>query len=187
MTESNPSESFDRLWNLIVSNQEPLTDYDHDRPKHTFLQYLVDRHNMILHGSNNSNLQSLRPFRAGGVAAEQALSAIYATDSAPEAIFFAVLDRSKVGSFSSDTYGSDYVVDKFTSTEPWRDGVVYILSREPFEKAGGYWVSQEPVIPQGAVTVSPEDFPYLAEVCQNRLPWWMQWVFKAVVFWKRMQ
>ncbi|MEM7029611.1 MAG: hypothetical protein AAF629_08600 [Chloroflexota bacterium] len=181
---SDTNEAFAELWNSVLHNQEAVVDYNDPRPVHLFLQYLVDHHDVVLHGSNTKDLSILHPFHATGVEEDQALLGVYATDSAPEAIFFAILNRPVVGSFSSDTYGTDYEVDKFTSAEPWCDGVVYILPKTSFKKVGGFWVSREAVKPQSAIHVSPSAFPYLKNVRQNRLPWWMKWVFKIIVWWQ---
>ncbi len=175
---------FSKLWHTSHKGGHAPIIFDLPYPKAQFLQYLVDVHKVILHGSNKVHLAEITPFLAGGVAAAQALTAVYATDSAPESIFFAILDRPKVGSFSSSTYGTEYTVDKFTAKAPWCRGMVYILPRESFEAMEGYWVSQQSITPLGTLEVVPDDFPYLLQVKQNRLPYWMKWVFKAVIFWK---
>jgi hypothetical protein len=183
-TEAQAEQAFAGIWKTTIEGKAIAVRYESDRPKHEFLQYLVDRHDVVLHGTNEAQLATLHPSRAGGVPAEQALTAVYATDSAPETIFFAILDRAQVGSFSSSTYGQEYAVDKFADQAPWRPGTVYILPRASFERVSGYWVSNEAVAPLSSLAVAPPDFPYLEIVRQNRLPWWMKWVFRAVVWWK---
>ena len=176
-------QTFETIWQSVLVDQNIIIDTDVVEPIYDFLQYVIDEHNLVLHGSNISNIATLSPVQAGGVEADQALAAVYATDSAPEAIFFAILDRPKVGSFSSETYGTQYQVDKFTAADPWRNGTVYLLPRDKFNKIGGYWVCDQPISPKFAINVGPTDFPYLDQVQQNHLPWYDQWVFRTMKLW----
>lgn len=181
---AQPDASFKRMWEVATASDGNEIQYDSNQPKVSFLSYLLQEQGVLLHGSGKANLTALTPLQATGVPSDQALKAVYATDSAAEAIFFAVLRRADVGSFSSTTYGDAYTVEVFGKRAPWQLGVVYVLPRDKFVQASGYWVSRQVVSPMTSLKVEPEDFPYLRSVQLSHLPWYDKWIFLLVTLWK---
>jgi len=130
------------------------------------LHYLVHEKGMHLHGSNNKDLNVLNPQKATGTVAGQAETAVYATVDVLMAIFFAVIDRSKIPIFATlSTPYQFYIARTALLERPWIEGMMYIFDTDSFESnAGGHPVSYEEVSPIGKLLVRPDDFPMLDEV-----------------------
>jgi hypothetical protein len=143
-----------------------------DVPKHEFLSYLVHERGLLLHGTASSDLDQVRPMVAVDYDA-RTLEAVFATSDGIWPLFFATLDRGRAGSLWNGCYqirrGS--VIHRyyffFTEADPrdetiWREGVVYVLPREPFRRTWipNEWVSAQPVPAMGKLSVSPSDFPF---------------------------
>ena len=138
-------------------------------PVHEFLTYLVDRHGLLLHGSNHTTLTLLEPQPAHDLDTE--LLAVVACDDGIWPLFYAVVARDCVdGVVTACTHigrGSRrrrfYVSAVFgdpASPATWTDGVVYALPRTGFRREwGNEWVSSEPVQPQLRIPVRPTDYP----------------------------
>ena len=165
--ESPATRVFTDLWENRLKGR--AIEYDGDYPKHEFLQWLVGEVGVVLHGSNHRDLEILKPERATGDRAEQALNAVYATENGAEAIFFAILDReafrvARGGNFTTIPSEQTYAVSRqVLERKPWSDGCVYILNRASFRHVG-YWVCHEPVAPVAYLNLKPQDFPYLDAV-----------------------
>ena len=163
---------FDQFWRRLQdSSSGNFIRYDCDYPKHEFLQYLVEKYECVLHGSNFFETEILKPRKATGLGPSKELNAIYASTSTMVVIFVAILHRSNVKWFAVN--GSVYALDPVSpSGVPWTEGCVYILDRTSFELRHGNWVSDQPIVPLGKLEVFPEDFPLLDKVrIQTRKEW----------------
>lgn len=134
-------------------------DYALPHPKWLFLQWLVDEHDIILHGSNEMGIDMFKPARAGFDANPHGNHrAIYATNDGIWPMFFAVLDKPNYrGSMRNgvewvDADGNEVDFDARRLPEgarkryvfslnrdelhkrPWREGMIYILPRRTFEQ-----------------------------------------------------
>lgn len=134
-------------------------DYALPHPKWLFLQWLVDAHDIILHGSNEMGIDAFKPARAGFDANPHGNHrAIYATNDGIWPMFFAVLDKPNYrGSMRNgvgwvDAEGSEINFDARRLPEgarkrymfslnrdelhkrPWREGMIYILPRRTFQQ-----------------------------------------------------
>ena len=143
-------------------------------PVHELLTHLVDRHGLLLHGSNHTALEILEPQRAHDFDTE--LLAVVACDDGIWPIFYAVVARDRVeGVLTACThvgrgrrrrrfylfavYGDPAAQSTFT------DGIVYALPRAGFRREwGNEWVNPDPVRPQLRIHVHPPDFPLLDTV-----------------------
>jgi hypothetical protein len=128
-------------------------------PKWQFLQWLVDEHDVILHGSNEMAINDFKPSRNGFDANPHGNHrAIYATNDGIWPMFFAVLDKPNYqGSMRNGVMWTDAdhnEVDfdarrlpagalkwyQFSLNQdeihkrPWREGMIYILPRRTFEQ-----------------------------------------------------
>jgi len=174
-------------------------------PKYLFLEYLADRHGLMLHGSNNRDLDLLKPIRFSNDSREFGnQAAIYATQDPLWALFFAVLDRDAItGSINNGAIqlkGDDGSVLRryFFTVEaeslkksPWIPGAMYILPGAGAEpdpdfrevRYGQYtldvshWLYRDEVHPVAKLMVEPDDFPFV-----NTL-----WGYSAEVYHRRME
>jgi hypothetical protein len=157
-------------------------DYNIPYPKHEFLRYLVDRKQILLHGSAYPDLKVLLPMR-GSTDARAAMNnkSIFAAADGILPMFFAILNRENyVGSMSNGAYrladangvATTYYFfslnEEILKLRPFRRGTIYLLPRDKFKPAAeGYgvtleeWISQEPVPVLAKLSISPEDFPLL--------------------------
>jgi hypothetical protein len=155
-----------------------LIDYRLETPKQEFLSYLVHTRGHLLHGTDLPDLEEVTPMVATDYDARR-LEAVFATSDGIWPLFFATLDRGRAGSLWNGCYqvrrGS--VLHRhyffFTQADPrdetiWRDGVVYVLPREPFARTWipNEWVSRLPVRAVARLAVAPSDFPFRHRVKQ---------------------
>jgi hypothetical protein len=178
--------------------------YDLPYPKYLFLDYLAEKRGLILHGSQLCDLATLEPIRNSRDASEFGdQPAIYATQDPLWALFFAVLDRSRLqGSINNGAIrlrADDgtlirryyFCIDAESLRQhPWQPGAIYLLPGEDFlpdptqdgVQVGAYtlqathWLCRTPVQPLARLLVQPEDFPYL-----NRM-----WGYDAAQFDRHM-
>jgi hypothetical protein len=159
-----------------------VIDYNLTYPKHEFLRYLVDRKQILLHGSNHSDLKVLLPVRFSTDArAAMNRETIFAAADGILPMFFAILDRENyVGTMSNGAYRlpdatglatNHYFFslnEEMLKLRPFRRGWIYLLPKDKFKLAAeGHgvvleeWISQEPVQVLAKLSISPEDFPLL--------------------------
>ena len=133
------------------------------------MTHLVDRHGLLLHGSNHTALEVLEPQPARDL--DTTLLAVVACDDGIWPIFYAVVARDRVeGVLTACThlgrgsrrrrfylfavYGDPAEPSTFTN------GVVYALPRAGFRREwGNEWVNPAPIRPQLRIKVRPADFP----------------------------
>ena len=159
-----------------------LVDYCCDYPKADFLRYLVAHKDVLLHGSNRTDIDILLPRRQSDFYG-RTMTAVFASGDGVWPIFFAILDDSRFrgsmrnGCFvTADGKGPDQrfyffsINREMLEQRPWTDGMVYVLPRAPFRQTSrgavrfDEWASEEPVQPLARLPVSPEDFPFLPNV-----------------------
>jgi hypothetical protein len=157
-------------------------------PKWQFLCHLADHHEIALHGSGDSNIVLFEPRQSNDLHEFGNQKAIYAASDGPWAMFFAIVDRDRVTSITNACirladetgvlHGPYYVFSVSQSAlrnQPWRTGTVYLLPRRTFTVQpsiafGSKQVhiaqlaSFEPVQPLAKLTVTPADFPFLAQI-----------------------
>lgn len=169
---NSPEEDIIAAFETIIRQQlkredlDQLINYNIAHPKHLFLRYLVEEKGMYLHGSNIKDLKALTPKKATGTVTGQAETAVYATMNVIMAIFFAIIDRSKVPFFATRVHPDRIFVARAALDQaPWVEGMVYLFGPDSFEsKAGGHPVSYQTVYPVGKLPVQPDDFPFLDQV-----------------------
>jgi hypothetical protein len=181
--DSRKIEAFESLF-LQTRRLGPaaVIDYNIAYPKHEFLRYLVDRKEILLHGSNHSDLKVLLPVRLStDVRAAMNRQTVFAAADGILPMFFAILDRENyAGTISNGAYrlpdatgvATDHYFfslnEEILKLGPFRSGWIYLLPRDKFKLAAdGHgvvleeWISQEPVPVLAKLSVSPEDFPLL--------------------------
>lgn len=159
-------------------------------PVHELLTYLVDRHGLLLHGSNHDALDVLEPQPARDL--DTSLHAVVACDDGIWPMFYAVVARDRVdgvvtacthigrGSHRRRFYVFALLGDAAAPTA-WTQGVVYALPRRGFRREwGNEWVSPDPVRPQLRIPVRSADFPLLDTVVGLSVPTGFRSVLRAL-------
>ncbi len=182
--------SFERLYTEAV---EPSTgaaiDYNLTAPKWQFLCYLCDTKEVLMHGSGNGEIEEFEPRQSNDIDDFGNRQAVYAASDGIWPIYFAVMDRDGyVTSLmnacfrvvnNDGTEGDAYYFFSINGDalphKPWRNGTIYIPPSTTFEQQahrteGGMdlviaqWASLVPVEPLAKLAVTPDDFPFLAQI-----------------------
>jgi AraC-like DNA-binding protein len=146
-----------------------------DLDRAVFLDYLVERHNIQLSGSNQPDLTQLEPMVLSRNLIGWHVPRYVAFRSSIEAIYFAIVDVERLKQLGRSTkttlalpgsadspsmfyYALDYRV---ASEAPWRHGTVYLYKSEDFtqDEDCGY-----PIRPIARLNVTPKDWPMLDKV-----------------------
>jgi len=165
-------------------------DYRLSYPKWQYLSYLCETRELVLHGSQNQSIGQVEPRQATDVKAFSNQRAIYATTDGIFVIYFAILNRRKYSEMSlfntclcagvsldqlSDPMYFFSITHSALLQEPWCEGMIYILPRQPFEQEASqqmqgmeivlpHWISTSPAEPIAKLRVGPQDFPFLAQI-----------------------
>lgn len=182
-------QAFERLFEAAYA-QGPGARivYDLPYPKYLFLEHLSAARGLLFHGSNNRAIDVLRPVRFTTDSSEfGSQDAVYASQDPLWALYFAVLDKSKIRGTSNGAIrllhedGTQLRRYYFAMDagdlrgQPWAPGAMYILPGEGFEpdpemhemQVGPYrvvathWIYRGELAPLARLDVEPEDFPYL--------------------------
>jgi hypothetical protein len=182
--------AFDGLYREAVLPGDGRTlDYSLAAPKWQFLSWLCDTQEILLHGSGAAGIREFEPRQSNDIEEFGNRAAVYAASDALWAMYFAIVDRDRYvrslvnacfrvvepdGARSEPYYFFSVNADALPHA-PWRAGAIYILPRAGFEqqarRADGdieleiaQWASLTPVRPLAQMAVSPEDFPFLAQI-----------------------
>jgi hypothetical protein len=191
--ESGPAQAFETLYrNTLEKGPAAEVDYDLPFPKYLFLEYLAQKHAVMLHGSLLQDLVTLKPIRHSRDSREFGdQAAIYATQDPLWVLFFAVLNKSKLagaimnGAIQLQEEQAEIIRRYFYCLDapsleknPWQPGAVYIMAGEGFDadpdlegvRYGSYrlicthWLKRSEVQPLARLLVEPQDFPFLDQV-----------------------
>ena len=180
---------FERLYAAMIGREDaPELVYDLAAPKWTFLNWLCENKHVLLHGSANPSIAVFEPRQSNDVHEFGNRRAVYAASDGIWPVYFAIVDRERVTSLLNGCFrvrdaasgGYEYLyyfsVDRDALPHhPWRNGMIYILSRESFERQEPMewmgmqvevmqWASPVAVRPIARLAVAPEDFPFLHQV-----------------------
>jgi hypothetical protein len=182
--------AFERLFIASTGGgQIERVEYTLSVPKWQFLCYLCEQKGIVLHGSGDPNLDKLEPRKATDVIDFGNREAVYAAADGIWPIFFAIVNRdlpvrSLVNSCAwvvEPTGGraGPYYFFSIDAADhlgsPWREGTVYLLPGETFERQApqpyrGMTIeatqaaSPVGVRPLAKLAVGPADFPFLDQV-----------------------
>ena len=160
-----------------------------ERPRWRFVEWLTQQDRVIFHGSPRADIEVFRPVRTSVELMDHAgtgnLAAVYGTSHGLWAMWFAVLERSRLrGSIRNgvlrwtdpsasalDVYHFS-VHHEYVGGDIWHSGTLYLLSRRSFRPnalfPGGppsaEWASLEAVEPMKRLAVDPGDFPFRERV-----------------------
>lgn len=166
----------------------PTVQFDLPWAKWQFLCHLADHHDIALHGSGDADIALFEPRQSSDLNEFGNQKAIYAASDGLWAMFFAIVDRQRVASITNACirladeggalHGPYYffsVSQSALPSQPWRTGTVYLLPRGTFttQPPMAFGSSQVhiaqlaslvPVQPLARLTVTPQDFPFLAQI-----------------------
>lgn len=166
----------------------PTIEFTLPQPKWQFLCYLADHHDIALHGSGNPSIDLFEPRQPHDLTEFGNQKAVYAASDGLWSMFFAIVDRERVGSITNacvrledetgNMHGPFYVFSVSKSAipnQPWRTGTVYLLPKQTFitQSSIPFGSSQvhiaqlasfESVQPLAKLTVTPNDFPFLSQI-----------------------
>jgi hypothetical protein len=158
-------------------------------PKWQFLACIAENHPVVFHGTPLRDLAVVEPRQSNDINEFGAQNAIYATDDAIWAMFFAILDRPRIqmsisnaavrlqlasGELARPLYFFS-INQEALDLQPFCEGAIYVLPKEPFvrdpiQKVKDYdivvphWASRQPAVPLVRLMVTPQDFPFLAQI-----------------------
>ena len=180
---------FDELLNRTLGSGDcPTIPFSLPRPKWQFLCHIADHHDIALHGSSDPNITLFEPRQSNDLNEFGNQKAVYAASDGIWAMFFAIVDRTRVTSITNacvrladeaGTLRGPYYVFSVSQSalphQPWRTGTVYLLPRGTFTVqpplvfgASQVQIAQlasfVPVQPLAKLTVTPEDFPFLMQI-----------------------
>ena len=181
--------SFEQLFTQAVQQGHgtPL-EYTLAAPKWQFLCYLCDHKRILLHGSGDADIEEFEPRKSDDVNEFGNRRAVYAASDGIWPIFFAIVDRDRY--VTSLVNGCFRVIETTGKSEPlyyfsvnrdalpyrpWRNGAIYLLSKDTFELQPRQhvrgmeieipqWASLVAVRPLAKLVVKPEDFPFLTAI-----------------------
>jgi HEAT repeat protein len=160
----------ERLW---ADAQGGDIDYAISVEKWAFLRYLVERRSVLLHGSRTPGINVLQPIsRSGGGTRTSDQPGVFAVDHALMAMYFGIVDRTRVPSLSNSVYelarpgggtqacfnlGTEFVA---LAARPFIDATVYVVAPDTFTLMGEL-TSLVLVRPLARLAIAPSDFPLL--------------------------
>ena len=181
--------AFDALLEASLRAGEcPTIEFNLPAPKWQFLNYLAERYKFALHGSGNPDIALFEPRQSNDLGEFGNQKAVYAASDGIWAMFFAVVDRDRIRTITNacahltDEAGAQFgpyyffsVSRDALSRQPWRTGTLYLMPPDTFVNQppmpfGPYQVhfaqlaSLVPVTPLAKLSVTPQDFPFLAQI-----------------------
>jgi hypothetical protein len=167
-----------------------FVNYSLPFPKWQFLSYLCETRDLVLHGSQNLEIELVEPRQANDKKEFSNQLAIYATTDGIFVLYFAILDRKRYPEMtlfnscfqvriSPDHWGEQLYFFSITQSvilqKPWCTGAIYILPQQFFiqestQQAQGteilfpHWFSSQPAHPIAKLLVKPDDFPFLDQI-----------------------
>jgi hypothetical protein len=167
-----------------------LVEYSLPYPKWQYLSYLCETRDLVLHGSQNLEIDRVEPRQALDIKEFSNQLAIYATTDGIFVLYFAILDRKKYqemtlfnsclqARLSPDQLSEPLYFFSITQSvllrKPWCTGCIYILPRGSFvqespqliqgvEIVFPHWVGSQLVKPVAKLLVEPADFPFLDKI-----------------------
>jgi hypothetical protein len=188
-TDAATLGAFDRLFDeKIIHGTGGLVQYELAAPVWQFLCHSVDTREVLLHGSDNPDIEVFEPRRSIDVNPFGNRTAVFAASDGLWPMYFAILDRkrhdmTRINSsvrieqdgVLSDPFYFFSITREALAARAFAPGTIYILPRQGFEHQAPFvdgdqmvhlpqWASLAPVVPLARIAVVPEDFPFLGAI-----------------------
>ncbi|WP_062051396.1 hypothetical protein [Bacillus sp. JCM 19034] len=161
---------FEGVYNQLCKGE--YKRYSGPYPLHLLLHYLITEKELLVHGSNLSDITTFEP-RRQTLFNGKPVTAVFASSDGIWSLFFAVVNRLEYeGSLKNlciligDKRYYYFSLNRDWSGPLWREGTIYLLPRCSFTQGGAKaeWVSTVEVEPIVKLNVSPEDFIFRNQV-----------------------
>jgi len=175
---------------LVSTSSGGIIEYSLPFPKWQFLSYICETKDLVLHGSQNLEIEVVEPRQANDIKTFSNQTAIYATTDGIWVLYFAILDRRKYPEMTlfnsclqarvspeqlSEPLYFFSITHSALLQKPWCTGAVYILPRQSFirestqqvqgiEIVFPHWVGSRPAMPIAKLIVEAGDFPFLNQI-----------------------
>jgi hypothetical protein len=168
---------FEELYEQFISKGNgDFIPYKSNFPKYAFFNYLIEKKNVLVHGSNLSDITRFEP-REQTLFNGKPVKAVFAASDGIWSLFFAVINRKDyLGSLRNicltilTKKGIKrfyyFSVNKDFQGKCWTNGTIYILPKNMFKNGGikDEWVCESEVKPLAKMSVTPDDFPFTEQV-----------------------
>lgn len=167
-----------------------VVDYYLSFPKWQFLSHICESKELVLHGSQDLEIEVVEPRQANDIKTFSNQTAIYATTDGIWVLYFAILDRKKFPEMTlfnsclqartspeqlSEPLYFFSITHSVLLQKPWCTGAIYILPRQSFtqesaQQAQGteiifpHWIGSKPTRPIAKLIVGSDDFPFLNQI-----------------------
>jgi hypothetical protein len=184
------AEAFNALFDqaLVAGDLEPI-DYHLEWPRWQFISHIVERHELVVHGSQNSTIKTFEPRKSNDAHPFGDRQAVYGASDGLWAMYYAILDRpahpmtivnsamrfeDEDGSLSAPHYFLS-ISQPALEARAFKPGMLYFLPGDSFEpmppmQVNGtkvhvlQWASLVAVKPLARIAVAPADFPLLDRI-----------------------
>ncbi|MED1204109.1 hypothetical protein [Heyndrickxia acidicola] len=171
---------FDRLYQkLIESGESTLSSHSSSYPIYMFLNYIIEKKAVLIHGSNHPEITSFEP-RESALFSGKPIKAVFASSDGIWSLFFAVVNRNAVHSLRNLCISIParkgvkryyyFSIDQGSNHDVWTKGTIYVLPKKLFKQGGikNEWVCEQEVKPLAKIKVIPKDFPFLKKVSRHK-------------------
>ena len=162
--------------NSVLTARGNFITYKSNYPLYQFLLYLNENKDILVHGSNNSMIDTFEP-KDSTLFNGKPIKAVFASSDGVWSLFFAVKNREYNGSLRNlcltvptkkgiKRYYYFSVVHDEVENDVWMNGTIYILPKVHFKQGGiaDEWVCEQKVEPLAKLSVVPGDFPFINQV-----------------------
>jgi hypothetical protein len=174
-------EEFETIYRTyIAKGNGDFIHYTSSYPKYLFLHYLIEKKDVLVHGSNNENIEIFEP-KEQTLFTGKPVKAVFAASDGIWSMFFAVINRSEyVGSLRNACFTLQtkkgmkrfyyFSVNEEFKGELWKDGCIYIMPKHFFKQGGikDEWICETKVKPLAKLPVTRKDFPFLEKVKHHK-------------------
>jgi hypothetical protein len=189
-------EEFERIYRTYIEKENgDLIEYTSSYPKYLFLNYMIENKDVLVHGSNNKNIEIFEP-KKQSLFTGKPVKAVFAASDGIWSMFFAVINRSEyVGSLRNACFTLQtkkgikrfyyFSVNEECKGELWNDGCIYIMPKNVFKQGGikDEWICENKVKPLAKLSVTPKDFPFLEKVKRHKeTDSMLKTIVKALIF-----
>ncbi len=173
-------EEFDEIFaRLISSNHNSTFTYSSSYPLYMFLNYVIEKKGLVVHGSNHPSINLFEP-KNSSLFNGKPIKAVFASSDGVWSLFFSVQNRKDyVGSIrnlclsvttTKGKSGYYYFSTNNDGSNRWTDGTIYFFPKSQFKQGGikDEWVCETELEPLAKLSVIPSDFPFIEQVRIHR-------------------